>query len=267
MRIKCHSAFTLVELLTVIAIIGILAALLLSAVSQAKARAQRIVCVNNVRQLGIALQAFVADHGVYVLEGNPGYRHGAYPEHMMMWTAALEYTELSVQGSSTNRIPFSQWAGKAVWKCPAASRTSGWPTNNSSVFFSYGYNVQGMSSRTDTNSLGLGGQYVWSASHYPAPPVAESAVVSPSEMMAIGDGFKGGNGIIEDGDNWLWRSAGVTGYSGSTAHAYARHQGKADVVFCDGHVESPTLKILFEDTSDAALVRWNRDHQPHRESL
>ena len=42
---------------------------------------------------------------------------------------------------------------------------------------------------------------------------------------------------------------------------------KANVVFCDGHVESPTLKFLFTDTSDAALARWNRDHQPHREKL
>ena len=42
---------------------------------------------------------------------------------------------------------------------------------------------------------------------------------------------------------------------------------KANVVFCDGHVESPTLKFLFEDTSDDALRRWNRDHLPHREKL
>lgn len=266
MRIRGHSAFTLVELLTVIAIIGVLAALLLGAVSQAEARAQRIVCVNNVRQLGIALQAFVADHGVYVLEGNPGYRHGAYPEHMMMWTTALQYTGLSVPGSPTNRIPFSQWAEKTVWKCPAAHAPSNWPTN-AGPFFSYGYNVQGMSARTDTYSLGLGGQYVWSATHDPAPPVAESTVRHPSKMMAIGDGFKGANGVIEDGDNWLWRSPGVTGYSGSTAHAYARHHGKANVVFCDGHVETLTLKFLFDDTSDAALVRWNRDHQPHRAKL
>jgi prepilin-type processing-associated H-X9-DG protein len=48
---------------------------------------------------------------------------------------------------------------------------------------------------------------------------------------------------------------------------YARHQGKANVVFCDGHVESPTLQFLFEDTSDEALSRWNRDHLPHREKL
>jgi prepilin-type processing-associated H-X9-DG protein len=45
----------------------------------------------------------------------------------------------------------------------------------------------------------------------------------------------------------------------------ARHLAKAKVVFCDGHVESPTLKSLSEDTSDAALNRWNRDHLPHRE--
>jgi prepilin-type processing-associated H-X9-DG protein len=50
-------------------------------------------------------------------------------------------------------------------------------------------------------------------------------------------------------------------------HRSFRHQGKANVVFCDGHVESPALKFLFEDTGDAALVRWNRDHLPHREKL
>jgi hypothetical protein len=37
--------------------------------------------------------------------------------------------------------------------------------------------------------------------------------------------------------------------------------------FCDSQVELPTLKFLFADTSDAALRRWNRDHQPHRERL
>jgi prepilin-type processing-associated H-X9-DG protein len=52
-----------------------------------------------------------------------------------------------------------------------------------------------------------------------------------------------------------------------TKHSFARHQGKANVVFCDGHVESPTLQFLFADTSDAALSAWNRDHQPHRERL
>jgi prepilin-type N-terminal cleavage/methylation domain-containing protein/prepilin-type processing-associated H-X9-DG protein len=56
-------AFTLVELLTVIAIIGILAALLLPAVTRSEMRARRIVCVNGLGQMGIAFQIFMHDHG------------------------------------------------------------------------------------------------------------------------------------------------------------------------------------------------------------
>lgn len=42
---------------------------------------------------------------------------------------------------------------------------------------------------------------------------------------------------------------------------------KTQTIFYDRHVESPTLKFLFADTTDDALCRWNRDHLPHRERL
>ena len=60
-----RAALTLTELLVIIGITGILTALLLTAISQAKARAQRIRCVNNLHQFGVAIQNFVAANNAY----------------------------------------------------------------------------------------------------------------------------------------------------------------------------------------------------------
>ena len=131
--------------------------------------------------------------------------------------------------------------------------------NDINQFADYGYNddkFSGRGFRDSTNKFGLQGHYIpdaRSASEWTFRPIAESEVVVPSEMMAIGDCFEA---------NALLMRRPVEAFEGS-GNIRTRHRGKANMVFCDGHVESPKLRFLFEDTSDTALSRWNRDHQAH----
>lgn len=59
---KKNSGFTLMELLTVIAVIIILAGFLMPALSRARRQARRVECINNLKQVGIALQSYALDY-------------------------------------------------------------------------------------------------------------------------------------------------------------------------------------------------------------
>jgi prepilin-type N-terminal cleavage/methylation domain-containing protein/prepilin-type processing-associated H-X9-DG protein len=83
-------AFTLVEMLVVIAIISVLAALLLPALTRGKQRAQRIQCIGNLKNIGIAFQLFAHDH------------HGSFP--MEISTAEGGSEELVQAGNNINGV-------------------------------------------------------------------------------------------------------------------------------------------------------------------
>lgn len=247
--------------MVVIAIIAILAALLVPALNKAMSRARQTQCANNVRQLGIGLQQFVSEYHSYPLAVDAKYDRSSHPTNFNTWTEAIEY---QIAGDDHRSDP-SFWT-KGIWLCPGV-KSKGILGRG---FNSYGYNAYGIG--VSSNSLGLGGHYgfthVMQAGQPPVvkPSVSASEVVSPSEMMAIGDGIHGKGTELFSGQDLFWRHDSYTGFLDATPPK-ARHLAKANVVFCDGHVESPTLKSLFEDFTDAALIRWNRDHLPHRELL
>jgi prepilin-type N-terminal cleavage/methylation domain-containing protein/prepilin-type processing-associated H-X9-DG protein len=259
--------FTLIELLGVLAIVGVLAGLSLAAISQARSKARAIRCSANLRQLSLGLSQVTAEVGHFPLYQNTQQGPVVGAEHGTLWMDAVG-KGLSQPPRSRNEAPKSD----GVWNCPSLQMRD----DEGRLHASYGFNTgleKSYSNRNypeDLKSFGLGGH--WSAGLDWFEPVRESEVVSPSATYSIGDGFRGWSDLISVGARFA-RIAGTntlgTWPEGRARDRSARdrHRGFANVAFVDGHLESIALKTLFSDTSENALRRWSRDHDPHLERI
>jgi prepilin-type N-terminal cleavage/methylation domain-containing protein/prepilin-type processing-associated H-X9-DG protein len=260
--VKTNRAFTLVELLVVIAIIAILAAMLLPALSAAKAKAKSIHCVSNQKQVGLATKLYMDDNSgmilpLWIASGASGFvpnNPAAFSiQSPLYWWA----DKLRVDGYG---------AEKGVMDCPAlvdpATKASG-----------------GLYS--SIRSLGIGmnfPEYGWTANtpggpQHPYSKAKENQVTQPSQSVVYADAAEISNPSEANADNW--KEVPATGsiffrvpsdlnngeYAKGDARSVPRHNGRVNASFFDGHitaVKNSSFGYQLARTDDNAL--WARNH-------
>ncbi len=143
MHTEAKRAFTLVELLVTIAIIGILAALLLPVLSHSKAKAWQISCSNNLKQINLAFQLYAGDNGDMLPAAPNTVAYTAFvTNHFAIFYKSLVKSYAGLQGASSPQ--------DKIFACPAdrfyfdgVYETGSYHESPNVDFSSYAYNGLG----------------------------------------------------------------------------------------------------------------------------
>jgi len=219
MRSSSRGAFTLIEVLVVVALIGLLVALLLPAVQAAREAARRAQCANNLKQLGLAVQGYINAHEALPPAAATG---PVGSNNFSMKARVLPFLEQAALYDSLNVSYFQESAENAtslttpvgVFLCPSDGNVpcgtydvSG-PGTRQVAYTSYPNNL----GTTPTNNGGRydGPAYFMGASSVPsvarlAPTVTLAGVTDGATYTAIwGEMVRGRNGTTVPGPNQVY---------------------------------------------------------------